>query len=104
MTLLTVLLLSVLSFADNCPIGNIKACQDYLNKEHAKKETSEFALSFDQVCSKNPKFSCIKIIVRADMAEEKKEQTKKRGPKATFYEVTNGGETYLYVLTEKAPK
>ena len=104
MTLLSVLLLSTVSFANNCPVGNIKACQDYLKQEHAKNEIAEFAVSFDQVCNLNPKFSCIKIIVRGDMTEEKKEQTKKRGPKAAFFEVTNGGETYLYVLTEKSPK
>ena len=104
MNLLSVLLLSAVTLADNCPAGNIKACQDYLKKEYAKNEIAEFAFSFDQVCNSNPKFSCIKIIVRGDIAEEKKEQTKKRGSKAAFFEVTKSGETYLYVLTEKMPK
>lgn len=103
MTLLTVLLLSVVSFADTCPVGNIKACQDYLKNVHAKVDNAEFAVSFDQVCGANPKFSCVKIIVRGDMKDERKEQLKRRGPKAAFYEVTNSGETYLYVLTGKTP-
>ena len=55
MTLLSVLLLSAVSFANNCPVGNIKACQDYLKQEHAKNEIAEFAVSFDQVCNLNPK-------------------------------------------------
>ncbi len=103
MALLTVLLLSILSFAETCPIGNIKACQDHLKKEHSKIDNAEFAVSFDQVCSANPKFSCVKIIVRGDMKDEKKEQLKRRGPKAAFFEVSQSGETYLYVLTAKTP-
>lgn len=103
MALLTVLLLSVVSFADTCPVGNIKACQDYLKKEHSKMENAEFVVSFDQVCGANPKFSCVKIIVRGDMVDEKKEQLKRRGPKAAFFEVASGGETYLYVLNVKTP-
>ncbi len=104
MTLLALILFTAVSFADDCPVGNLKACQEHLKKEYAKNDIADFAANFDKICAVNPKFSCIKIIVRGDMAEEKKEQLKKRGSKANFFEVTKSGETYLYVLTEKTGK
>ena len=86
----------------NCPVGNLKSCSDFLKTEHAKTNDLVFATAYNEICSENPKFSCIKIIVRGDVQEELKEQLKKRGPKASLFPVTLDGETFVFVLTEKA--
>ena len=86
----------------NCPVGNLKSCSDFLKTEHAKTNDLGFATAYNEICSENPKFSCIKVIVRGDMQVELKEQLKKRGPKASLFQVTLNGETFIFVLTEKA--
>lgn len=86
--------------ASNCPTGDLKACQDYLKAEHAKKEEA-FKPKYDEVCNTNAKFSCVKVIVRGDIDEEMKFQIEKRGPKAALYTVEYDGDKYIYILTSK---
>ena len=85
----------------NCPVGNLKLCSDFLKTEHAKANDLGFATAYNEICSENPKFSCIKVIVRGDVQEELKEQLKKRGSKASLFPVTLDGETFVFVLAEK---
>ena len=89
------------SYAGNCPLGSLKECQKFLKIEHAKGDNVAFATAYNEICSENLKFSCVKVTVRGDVAEEKKEQAKKKGNKASLFEVTLDGETYIYILAEK---
>ena len=92
-----------LTFATSpCPVGNLKVCQSYLKTQHQKGESVAFAAAYSEVCATNPKFSCVKIIVRADVNLELKEQTKFRGPMAALYTLTLDGENFIYVLTDKS--
>ena len=91
-----------LAFAGStCPVGNLKVCQTYLRAEQEKKNDAAFAEKFDQVCSENKKFSCVKLTVRDDVNEVLKEQVKIRGAKAALFAVTPGDETYIYILAPK---
>ncbi len=86
----------------SCPVGNLKACQTYLKTQHQKGEAAAFAAAYTEVCATNPKFSCVKIMVRADVNLELKEQTKLRGLKAALYTITLDGENFIYVLSDKS--
>ena len=66
MNFIVALFLSLSAFADSCPVGNLKACQDYLKLQQNDPESS-FIEKYNEVCNANPTFSCIKVIVRGDM-------------------------------------
>lgn len=103
MTLIYYFVTAHLTFAaPACQSGDLKSCQDYLKSQHRKGKAKAFAAAYDDVCLKNPTFSCVKIIVRADMNIEMKEQAKWRGPKAALYNITLDGEKFIYVLNEKS--
>lgn len=95
------LLVSMALASSTCPVGNLKACQAYLNAEHAKKNDAAFAEKYDQICSENKTFSCVKLTVRDDVKEVMKEQIKIRGNKAALFNITPGEETYIYILAPK---
>lgn len=95
-------LLSVLAMAaDSCPVGNLKDCQLYLQKEHAKKDDASFVQKYNEVCGENKTFSCVKVTVRDDVDAIMKEQSSLRGPKAALYKVSDGSENFIYVLAPK---
>lgn len=103
MAIIYYFLASNLTFAaPPCPVGNLKVCQTYLKTQHQKGEAAAFAAAYTEVCATNPKFSCVKIIVRADVNLELKEQTKLRGLKAALYTITLDGENFIYVLSDKS--
>ncbi len=88
--------------APSCPAEDLKGCQQYLKSLSRKTgDSAAFAAAYNEVCSTNPKFSCVKITVRADVAVEMKEQAKIRGPKAALYDLILDGENFIFVLTSK---
>ncbi len=99
--MLITLLVSLVYAGSSCPVGNLKACQNYLKSEHAKKDDVAFAEKYDQVCAENKTFSCVKLTVRDDVNEVMKEQVKMRGDKAALFNITPGEETYIYILAPK---
>jgi hypothetical protein len=89
-----------IALAQICPTGNLKACQDFLKKNYAKPDDANFRKLYEQVCSENKTFSCLKITVRGDVSEVMKEKASER-PKASLFVVKNYEETFIYILDAK---
>ena len=95
------LLIPTMAFADLCPKGNLTQCQKYLKSIHSHDSGKDFSDKYDQVCSENKNFQCVKIVVRGDVKDEMKMQAQERGPKASLFPVTLEEEKYIFVFSKK---
>ena len=80
-----------------CKKGDLKDCARALK---AKEGAEDFNVSYDQTCSDNKTFKCLKRTVRGDMAEELK-YMKEEFPKANFFKTKENGEDKVFVLDKK---
>jgi hypothetical protein len=83
-----------------CKKGDVKDCARVLKE---KNDSSEFRGLYDQVCTDNKSFKCVKITVRGEPKEELKYQ-KTLNPKAYMFLTKDGGEDRIYTLDRKADK
>jgi hypothetical protein len=92
--------------AGTCKVGQLRECQRYLQTQMGTIDQGRaFTEKFDQVCSQNNQFLCVKVIVRGDLDDEMKEQLSERGPTAAAYTVKLDDENYIFILAAKpAPK
>lgn len=98
---MNLLLMSMLVWAQTCPVGDIKACQDYLKVKHKTLKAQQFADAYDVICSENKTFSCVKLTVRDDLDAVMKDQAEKRGDKSALYTVKFETEDFIYILAKK---
>ncbi len=98
------LILSMASAADavpTCPNNDFKACDEALKKTHTKDQGKEFVAVFNQICSMNSKFKCVKMTVMGDFATQMKEVKAERSKGASFFEVNLDDGKYLYIFERK---
>lgn len=80
-----------------CKKADLKDCAKVLKQ---KEGTDDFVVSYDQVCTDNKVFKCLKRTVRGDVNEELK-YIKEEFPKAYFFVVKESAEDKIYVLDKK---
>lgn len=80
-----------------CKKGDIKDCARVLK---AKESSGDFVVSYDQVCSDNKTFKCLKRTVRGEVSEEMK-YIKEEFPKAYFFTTKDNSEDKIFVLDKK---
>jgi hypothetical protein len=87
----------IASAGDVCKKDDLKACARTLK---AKEGADDFIVLYNQVCSDNKNFKCLKRTVRGEVNEEMK-YIKEEFPKAYFFTVKEGTENKVFVLDKK---
>lgn len=98
---LIILMVTLLGLAANagdvCKKGDLKDCARVLKQ---KEGADDFVVSYDQVCTDNKSFKCLKRTVRGDVKEELP-YIKEEFPKAYFFTVKESAEEKIFVLDKK---
>ena len=92
---------SILAMASTCPKGHFAVCEKYLKSVHAKNQGRAFSDKYDEVCGENKTFQCIKIVVRGNVTDEMKMQSKERGLQSALFAVTLEEEKFIFVFAKK---
>lgn len=92
-----ILFLSITAQAETCKKGNLKDCAKVLK---TKEGAEDFNTTYDQICSENQTFKCLKRTVRGDIKEELK-YMKEEFPKASIFTTKENGEDKVFVLDKK---
>ncbi len=103
----TIVILIFLSFfagvaqaKDLCKKGDLKDCTAFLKKLNESEKGERFEKAYNEICEENPKFKCVRKVVRGDVKEEMKYSVEEQ-PKAVFFEVTLDEETSIFSLEGK---
>jgi hypothetical protein len=83
--------------AETCKKGDIKDCAKVLK---AKEGSESFIQTYDNICSENKSFKCLKRTVRGDVKEEAK-YMKEEYPKGYLFTTKDGIEDKVFVLDKK---
>lgn len=83
--------------AEVCKKGDVKDCAKVLK---TKEGSEEFNSTYEQVCSENKTFKCLKRTVRGDIKEELN-YMKDEFPKAHLFKTKENGEEKVFVLDKK---